>query len=269
MRVLTWNCRRASRRSPVWEHLREWAPDVALLQEVTSLPADLGSEYDVRFERATGKSGAPQRFGSALLVKGEIGEALPLRTGHAWADAELARFAGNVFRNEVRLRTGARLDAVCVYSPAWPVHRDRLEGVDTSAVKLTLNPDVWVADLLWSALAAMEPPGGSELVVGGDFNLSETFDSWKGGPRGNREYLDRMAALGLTECLRAFNGALTPTFRNPSGGRVLHQIDYLFVTSGLASGLTSCVTGDAERVFGGSLSDHLPVVADFDVAASA
>ena len=222
----------------------------------------------MRFETATGKGGAPQRFGSALLVRGEIGDGLTLQSGHGWADAELARFAGNVFGNEVRLRSGTRLRAVCVYSPAWPVGRDRLEGVDTSPVKLTLNPDVWVADLLWSALEAMGPSGESEMIVAGDFNLSETFDAWKGGPRGNREYLDRMKDLGLTECLRDYNGALTPTFRNPHGGKVLHQIDHLFVTSGLASGLTSCVTGDAEQVFGGSMSDHLPVVADFEGPAA-
>ena len=265
MRVLTWNCRRATRQSPVWEHLREWSPDIALLQEVSSFPANLKSEYDVRFEKATGKGGTPQRFGSALLVRGEIGAELPLRSRHDWASTELARFAGNVFGNEVRLRSGLRLRVVCVYSPAWPVDRDRLEGVDTSQVKLTLNPDVWVADLLWSALKAMAPSNGSEVIVGGDFNLSETFDAWRGGPRGNREYLDRMADLGLTECLREHNGALTPTFKNPRGSGVLHQIDHLFVTSDLASRLITCATGDAGQVFGGSLSDHLPVVADFDV----
>lgn len=268
MRVLTWNCRRATRQSPVWEHLRQWSPDIGLLQEVSSLPSSLSNEYDVRFERATGKSGVPQRFGSALLVRGQVGNELPLQSTHDWANAELARFAGNLFGNEVQFRSGLRLRVVCVYSPAWPVDRDRLEGVDTSPVKLTLNPDVWVADLLWSALKAVDPSGGSEIIVGGDFNLSETFDAWRGGPRGNREYLDRMADLGLTECLRDYNGALTPTFRNPRGGKILHQIDHLFVTSGLASGLTSCVTGNAEQVFGGSLSDHLPVVADFEVPAA-
>lgn len=265
MRVLTWNCRRATRRSPVWEHLHEWSPDIALLQEVTSFPSSLINEYDIRFEKAAGKSGQPQRFGSALLVKGEVGDELQLRSNHAWADSEIARFSGNLFGNEVQLRSGRRLRAVCVYSPAWPVDRGRLAGVETSHVKLTLNPDVWVADLLWSALKAMDLPNGSEAIVGGDFNLSETFDAWRGGPRGNREYLDRMGDLGLMECLRAYNGALTPTFRNPCGGKVIHQIDHLFVTPTLASRLISCVTGDAEEVFGGSLSDHLPVVADFEV----
>ena len=143
--------------------------------------------------------------------------------------------------------------------------RERLANFDTSPVKLSLNPDVWVADLLWSALKAQNWQKGEEVVVGGDFNLSETFDAWRGGPRGNREYLDRMADLGFTECLRAFNGMLTPTFRNPAGGKVLHQIDHLFVTDGLASRMTSCFTGDAERVFGDSLSDHLPVVGDFEI----
>jgi endonuclease/exonuclease/phosphatase family metal-dependent hydrolase len=134
--------------------------------------------------------------------------------------------------------------------------------VDVSSIKLTLNPDVWVADLLWAALRSIDLHKDLWLVAG-DFNLSETFDAWRGGPRGNREYLDRMATLGMTECLRKMKGQLTPTFRNPRGGLFIHQIDHLFVTDSLLSGLLSCEVGSPERVFGESLSDHLPIVADF------
>jgi exonuclease III len=72
-----------------------------------------------------------------------------------------------------------------------------------------------------------------------------------------------MAALGMTEYLRKMKGQLTPTFKNPRGGSFVHQIDHRFVTEPLLSRLTSCDTGSPETVFGGSLSDHLPIVADF------
>ena len=39
-----------------------------------------------------------------------------------------------------------------------------------------------------------------------------------------------MNALGLTECLRAHNGQLTPTFKNSRRGKIIHQLDHLFVS---------------------------------------
>jgi hypothetical protein len=126
------------------------------------------------------------------------------------------------------------LNVVGVYSPAWPVDRARLAGVDVDPIKLTLDPDVWVADLLWASLRSRDLNPQDLWVVAGDFNLSETFDDvWPGGPHGNREYLDRMRALVMTECLRKMKGQLTPTFKNHRGRKVIHQIDHLFVTEPL------------------------------------
>jgi endonuclease/exonuclease/phosphatase family metal-dependent hydrolase len=170
-------------------------------------------------------------------------------------------FRGNLVA--ARVRTGSRrfFTAVSVYSPAWPVDAARLSAIDTTEVRMALHParSVYVADLLLDAIR-----GGDErpLIVGGDFNLSETFDSWSGGPRGNREYLDRMASCGMVECLRHVTGQLTPTFRNPRGGAVIHQMDHLFVSQDLVVSLIDCRVGDANLVFGKRLSDHLPILAD-------
>ena len=101
-------------------------------------------------------------------------------------------------------------------------------------------------------------------LVGGDFNSSETFDyMWKNGPSGNKEVLDRMESLGLTECLKSHNGQLTPTFKNPSNGKIIHQLDHLFVTDGLNTALERCFTKDKSTVFDESLSDHLPIIGIF------
>jgi endonuclease/exonuclease/phosphatase family metal-dependent hydrolase len=62
---------------------------------------------------------------------------------------------------------------------------------------------------------------------------------------------------------------LVPTFRNPSNGQIVHQLDHLFVSAKLATHLTSCKTGERDRVFGESLSDHLPIIADFALPADA
>jgi exonuclease III len=80
------------------------------------------------------------------------------------------------------------------------------------------------------------------------------------------EIMERMNALGFYDCLRMFKGKLTPTFRNPSGGMVIHQLDHLYVTPMLLSRFARCDVGSTERVLEPSpmLSDHLPIVADFN-----
>lgn len=263
MRIVTWNVRRATAKSAVWDQFAALSADIALLQEVTSFPQCLRSDYDIRFEHAAGKSGDSYRFGSALLVRGTIGSPVLLHSEREWVNKELDRFSGNLFGNRITLTSGNSLSVINVYSPAWPIDRQRLTGIDTAPVQLTQNRDLWVTDLLWDALKGLDLRT-NKVVVAGDFNMSETFDAWRGGPRGNREYLDRMQALGLIECLRATTGQLTPTFRNPRDGKIIHQIDHLFVSDPVATYLKSCKTGDQSYIFGHALSDHLPIIADFD-----
>jgi exonuclease III len=237
-------------------------PDLALLQEVTSIPESIERAFAVSLESAAGKTEKPQSFKTGILVRGRIEARLFLSSSKGWVAGELERFRGNLPAFEVRLASGPHLRVVSVYSPAWPVARERYQGVDVSGVRLNLSREVWVTDILWDALRSVDF-SAEDWIVGGDFNSCETFDSWKGGPRGNREFLDRMAALRLTECLRQAQGRLTPTFRNTDGGAVKAQIDHMFASPRLAGDLLSCRTGSIEDVFARSLSDHLPVVADF------
>jgi exonuclease III len=265
LKVVSWNCWRATADSPAWDYLLELDPSVALLQEVRSLPPKILDRFACDVRPAAGKTGAPQRFGTALLVRGRIGDAIRLAGHSDWIDVELERFAGNLVGRELFPRDGPPLKAVSVYSPAWPIKLERAADIDSNRVKLPTNPDVWLADILWASLQHHRASPTDRWIVAGDFNMSETFDqmTWSNG--GNREYLDRMAALGLTECLRKSRGVLTPTFRNTCGGAIKHQMDHVFVTEALAAGLESCDVGSQERVFGAGLSDHLPVVARFNL----
>jgi len=264
-RVVTWNCNCANGGSGVWDYLLEIAPDVALLQEVSDIPNKVHSAYEYLMYKATKNDGSPQRFSTALLVKGRSGKKLLLPAPAKWVEEELQRFSGNFVAREILPDNGPPMKAISVYSPAWPVDRRRLSGIDVTGVRLTQNRDIWVSDLLWSSLQHLRSDLDQPWIVAGDFNLSETFDLWRGGPRGNREYLDRMAALGFIECLRQSQGKLTPTFRNTGNGAIKHQMDHLFVTPVLAEQLIACHTGSPERVFNAGLSDHLPIVADFQL----
>lgn len=264
MRIVSWNMRRARADSSAWHHLLEHAPDVALLQEVGAVPEQVLQNYQQRAERPLGRTGRPQPFVTVLLAKGEIGSRLELRASSVRVQALLDFFRPCVVAHRVQLRDGRRLTAMSVYSPAWAIDHSSLDAIDVSRVKLANAPKIWVHDLLHDALSNHTSLHEGECMIAGDFNACELLDRRREPFGGNREYLDRMGALGLTECLRTWQGALTPTFRH-SRGSVRTQIDHMFANRPLAARLNACAAGSRERVFDASpqLSDHLPVVADF------
>lgn len=265
MKVCVWNVHGATQsREDVWSYFLEINADIALLQEVGSVPDSVASVYSVLDRKAVRKNGQPQRFSTVVLVKGLIDKPLFFSTKQDWVNQELERFNGNLIAAEVTLASGDKFRVVSAYSPPWPIDPERLEGVDVSGIKLSNNPDVWVTELLWAALSSQDL---DELpwIVAGDLNSSVTFDTmWGNAPRGNQEIQDRMSALGFIECLLSSQGRLSPTFKNAHGGKVIHQMDHLYVPDVMKSRLLSCVTGDDEHVFNNSLSDHLPIIAEFE-----
>jgi exonuclease III len=269
MRLLNWNVRRAKKESVAWEIVLNTEPDIVTLQEVGYIPDYLRDNYAVYEKRIVNKSGKEQKFSTAILVKGEILEQPELRTEIDWVNKELEFFSGNLLCCTVKVEDLSPINVVSVYSPAWPIDKAKLEGIDVSDIKLTQNPEVFCTEILWSALKANLPHRDEQWIVAGDFNSSVTFDHmWKRGPRGNQEIIDRMNALGLTECLYSFNGELVPTFRNSCGGKVIHQLDHVYVTHMLYSSLMDCRVGDSYSIFERSLSDHLPIISNFQVNSS-
>lgn len=267
MKVLVWNVRRANhKRNDVWDYFLEISPDIALLQEVGSLPPSISSFYSTLQRKAYAGNGQDQKFHTSILVKGSINYPINFRTQWTWVNEELQNYTGNIVPAQISLVSGDTFRVISVYSPAWPIfERKKLQEIDAKGIQLENNPDIWVTELLWASLKSEKNMEDIPWIIAGDFNSSVTFDTmWKGGPRGNQEIQDRMATLGLTECLALFQGKLTPTFRNASNKKVIHQMDHLFVSNKIAKRLVSCVTGNPNRVFDGSMSDHLPIIAEFE-----
>lgn len=265
-RVVTWNCRRASAASGLWDYLLELDPDVALLQDFGSVPDRVRSQYTHAMNVKPPAANRAPRHMTGVLVKSADVEDLPLPAPNEWVARELENMGEFLNAKVVTLSGGIRLKVISVYSPAFPIDPERLKGIDTSSIQLTQSRDLWVTELMWAALTSMKVSEEEPVVVGGDLNSSETFDIlWRGGPRGNREIMDRMNALGFYDCLRMFKGELTPTFRTPRGGQLVHQLDHLYVTPLLLSRLAWCDIGSITRIFEAkpTLSDHLPIVADF------
>jgi len=226
----------------------------------------MSSRFSQYASMAIKKDDTPQHFNTAILVKGHVGEPILLSAPTEWMAKELKRFEGNLVTGQVVSDNGSTVKAISVYSPAWEIERTRVSMYDLSEITLPTASGIWLADILWASLKHMKPSANEPWIIAGDFNLSETFDTWRVGKQSNRAYLQRMRELGLTECLRESQGQLTPTFRNSTRGNpVMHQMDHLFVTKVLADNLASCYTGEKDIVFGERLSDHLPIIANFAI----
>jgi exonuclease III len=265
-RLVTWNCRRASSTSKLWDYLLELDPDVALLQDYGVVPNHVLQRYTHAINPGFVARNRSPRHMTGVLVKGTEVEDLPMPAPVDWVARELDTLREFFTAKSVTIDGGITLKVLSVYSPAFPIDRSRLNQIDTRGIQLTQSRDLWATELMWATVKTIQIASEEPFVVAGDLNSSETFDYlWRGGPRGNREIMDRMNALGFYDCLRMFKGKLTPTFRTPRGGVMVHQLAHLYVTPILLSRLAWCDIGSAERVFDTRpmLSDHLPIVAEF------
>lgn len=256
LKAITWNTRRIYPNNiEFWKYFNKINPDIALLQEVKELP--LLNEYTSYSVFPLTRHNTLQKFQTVILVKGKILEDIELKTNKEWVNQLLDKYKGNIVAKKVLVRD-KEINLINVYSPAWPIQVSPDIGV--SDVKLKNNDHLWLADILRYALRDINQ--NDNWIIGGDFNLSETFDYPVN--RGNKEYLDGMKELGFTECLTTYNGRLIPTFKNPADKRIDHQIDHLFVSEVLKTKVTDCRVGE-HFVFEKNMSDHLPIIVEFSV----
>jgi hypothetical protein len=88
---------------------------------------------------------------------------------------------------------------------------------------------------------------------------------WGKEPRGNQEIIDRMNSIGLTECLYHHSGKLVPTFKNAKGGKIIHQMDHVYVSEKLLKTMKNSYIEDSLQVFEQSISDHYPIITEFEM----
>src|SRR6476646_7495926 len=68
LRIVCWNVRGPTAGNAAWDYLLHSAPDVALLQEVRSIPDSVRTGFACRMVAATGRKGTAQKFSTAILV---------------------------------------------------------------------------------------------------------------------------------------------------------------------------------------------------------
>src|SRR5262245_52682483 len=88
-RVITWNCRRASLTSGLWDYLLETDPDVALLQDFGTIPERVLQVYVHAQNGAVAETRRAPRFMTGILVKGISTGDIALPAPTAWVAREL------------------------------------------------------------------------------------------------------------------------------------------------------------------------------------
>lgn len=265
MRVVTWNMAYWSHRAThdeAWRWiLTELRPDVLLCQEAV-VPDWVAADHSVIWSRAYDAGRQPWGTGIVSRLRCSPCRIPGLDT---WFEALPATIEGRAEKAGIHRADGwlasARIEApalgtellvASVHSPAFPIEKARLAGIDYAAMKLKKNPDLWFLDVLFFFLKAQL---GEKLVVGGDFNYSRHLDVTLGKERGNNEFFDRVATEGFVSLHRLFHDADEQTFFKP--GRAAHQLDYLYTDAALRVHARSCCVHPVT-----AFSDHAPLVAD-------
>ena len=266
MKVITWNVNKAKPdRVGVWEMLEREDADIVLLQEVTRIPDNVLRRYNchARFPRFF--RGDNALFQTAILSKGRMRTTPFLKSERRGInDIHNTRY-GWLLECSVDDGEGRGYRVVSVHSPASSVPLAETNYKDFRAIKHKNNRELWFTAILWSLLRNANLGDDTNWMVGGDFNSSVKFDEPR--ERGNLETVRRLNRLGLTDCLsHHHDGQPVPTFQHTSKA-VVHQLDYLYVNKPLLNRLKSARVPDKEDVFGAKprrLSDHLPIVCEFD-----
>lgn len=255
LRVATWNMdhwkRTVAVREAAWGKLQELGVDVALLQE--TVPPRSMARDRVVYRPIGGTRG----WGSGVVAPG--------RQGIAVEELDV-----------VRTRYGPRLFSMLGSFPgAVVVARAAVPGLGSvTFVSVYGMIDVYAQTTMFRIVADLIPlfdsPEGQHVVLGGDFNV--TTATRQNAPEFRRyaAVLHAVESLGLENLAEVVKNRPPSPVSCPCGQEVcLHlatfggaQFDYLYATSELASRCQRLwlPTGDTA-----DLSDHVPIVADFDL----
>lgn len=236
IKIATWNmghCMHVRESHRAWEFLvNDISADIALIQE--ALPQD-DSNYENNI--VWKEIGGNRRWGSGVVTK-----SLPVKELHFKND-----YPGALVGTEITLSGGLIITAFSLYGTI-----DQRGYAITTLHRMFSDLTPFLAGLVG---------GKRNIVIGGDFNASLQCDEQWGGDA-HKILFDRLEDLGLVNCFSRFYTAPVQTLRHKKS-EVPWQNDYIFVSQNIAKGLKSCETIDNKAVR--SLSDHNPVIAEFDI----
>ena len=241
MRIVTWNLNNAGaaskREARVWQHLlSELKPDVALLQEAR-LPGSAKSSIEALAD-ADGtvlSAGASSRgWGSAVYVRSGAIHELP--------SAGFEGKPGYCIAVEYRQAGGSAFAFASLHAPTVPTVFPRLDDC--------------IRDLETRYAAS------HLLVMGGDLNTARVAERrWPG--YGHGRFWNGVDGGRLFDCHYALHGRETNTLVRKKKEMNI-QDDHVLIRHDLGRHVVRVFVPDEESFRALDLSDHLPLVVDFD-----
>ena len=263
LKIATWNMNRwqqsEAERLGAWSYLTETVqPDIALLQETVPPPGQENVVY------CMGGIGMRRPWGSAVVGYGRsVTELTTVKSPYADRDVSLLQtHPGCVAIAQTPLPDGSLLTVISVYGL-----------IDAGYAQTTVL----------RILADLTPIFDTGLfrehmVLGGDLNIGKMGRPTDKHVQRYKLMFEYFETFGFVDCLDWMFGAArhlphcpcgqalcrhTRTQRRRQSPDVPYNNDYILASRGMAERLTSCHALDQDDAW--ALSDHCPVVADFDI----
>jgi len=223
IKLVTWNINRAAyTRRNLWNYMGTMDFDVGFFQEVYMIPAEIRRRYHtIRGEM------------NAVLLSRETFEGamrnyIHMDSGNECVDDFYVSCTTGI--------SGMELTLFSIYNYMGPGVEDFAEFLDS----------------LYRYIDGCHGP----VIIGGDFNMSETFMTLRDWGLLAAEMIERLAGLGFRDPLLERSDSFT--FITPDRKR-RYRIDYLFIPEkfnvlGVSSPEEDEIFGEKPR-----LSDHLPI----------
>jgi endonuclease/exonuclease/phosphatase family metal-dependent hydrolase len=226
-----------------WAFLDSLKPTIALLQEA---PERAGyGNFIRRVVEGRGLGTGILSYGDVKLVEVPtvpLGQSLP--AGHLEAS-----HPGSFVVAECELGGGVVLQAISIY------------GVMRSAFTKTVYSTAPVHRLLSDLTPILDTHRNKKpVVMGGDLNVTPQIPA--PDKRAHQAVSERIKAFGLSDCLGTIHDGYVRTHRHKNRpDSTPYQNDWVFASKHLTP--VSCKALDIEDAW--ALSDHCPVVADFEL----
>ena len=257
MKILVWNIKRCGSKSGSWEIINTHNPDVCLLQEVSSIPSFISNQFQVIEEHPTTKNLEKQKFKSVILIRNGVKYTTPNFTFSTKTSENIYQY----FKGNLLGITTETFTFINVYSPPWAISDSLFDWKDIYDLKLKSNSKLFITEILYDLIRSTSFP--NNLIFGGDFNSSIKFDFGRKNS-GNQEIISRLHQLDYFDSLSEFNGGLVPTFQNPRGKEIIHQLDYLYIHKNQIENIQSCNLVNKRLIIGKKISDHLPILLEIN-----
>jgi endonuclease/exonuclease/phosphatase family metal-dependent hydrolase len=254
MRVITWNLGLADRsrrfvktHDAAWRYLMSMAPDLAFLQE--ALPPSW-AETEGRVVRDPFRRWGSLIFSRTLAIEPY---ALP-------EDSPLRALPNYLAFAEVPMPDGRPAIAASIHAPPRPAAREVIGDRDPLELRRSVEGPKY-NDAIFAALVPLVE--GHRFIVAGDWNTARHQRTPRESKAG-QEFFLRVSQARWHDCVW---GKLQGEIRTWFGpGRIL-QDDYVFCDLSLADSVHE-VTVAEEAARREHLSDHAPLIVDFDLLPS-